>query len=84
MVWLKWPPGSCLLGVLEFMLHFNSVIFLLSNALMLVGVFFLLFFFSFLFFSETSSVCQHSLINISHVFPIKAMMCLAILLLLPF
>lgn len=51
MVWLKWPPGSCLLGVLEFMLHFNSVIFLLSNALMLVGVFFLLFFFSFLFFS---------------------------------
>lgn len=40
--------------------------------------------FLFFFFSETSSVCQHSLINISHVFPIKAMMCLAILLLLPF
>lgn len=41
-------------------------------------------FFFFLFFSETSSVCQHSLINISHVFPTRAMMCLAILLLLPF
>lgn len=38
----------------------------------------------FFLFSEASSVCQHSLISISHVFPIKAMMCLAILLLLPF